>query len=280
MLVPSYENVDPSSLSKEDLAIITGNTKEFVATNLANNWRYEQRREAQSILDFLYLGPTAVIRDRDYLRKEGITMILVARDSRMATRNLLTLDVARDELGIEPGYVNIEGRAQFVSKFPEVVRHINNHLLSIYHGQIQGKDESGQMMLDTSGFRRGKVLIACESGNSLSAVLVTAYLMAMFGKDVPSTIQFVHIQRFCVCFDEDLKRLLQTWGDILRAQASVGRAHLDDQSGSTPTKNKRGLHDFVETEDGEDMDMGDNSWDQERFAGRGTFAPFVDVPEP
>lgn len=282
VIAPSYENVDPGALSKQDLAIITGNSTEFVATNMANDWKYEQRRQAQHILDFLYLGPSGVIRDREYLKREGVSMIIVARDSRLVTRELRTLTAARDELGIEAAYVDIPGREHTVGKFPDVVRLINDHLLSVYHGQMQGKHDDGQMLLDAADFKRGKVLVTCESGNSLSAVLVAAYIMAVFGKDVPTTVQFINIQRFCVCFDEDLKRSLVTWSDILHAQAAVGRSQLSSHQGANTTTNKkRGLNTSgAEDEYGLDTDMADDNRDEERFSGRAGFAPFRDVPQP
>ncbi|KAK5636097.1 hypothetical protein RRF57_011809 [Xylaria bambusicola] len=83
-IVPSYDNVDPSSLSKEDLAIITQNGLEQVAQDSAAHWTYESRRVAQPILDYLYLGPSNVLKNRKWLQDEGVTMILAARDSKQA----------------------------------------------------------------------------------------------------------------------------------------------------------------------------------------------------
>src|SRR4051794_26949193 len=53
-IVPSFENVDTMQLTVEDLNIITQN-KTQIANESGANWKYESRRLAQPVLDFLYL---------------------------------------------------------------------------------------------------------------------------------------------------------------------------------------------------------------------------------
>lgn len=278
VMTPSYDNVDPSQLTLEDLAIITQNESHLIAQNIACNWKYEQRREAQRILDFLYLGPNSVIRNHAFLEQEKITMILIVRDSRLASQNFVSVNNAVKALGVEAQYMDVASPQDLIHSFSGAVSRINDHLLSVYHKQAQGREANGQMLLDTSEFVRGKVLVTCESGNDLSSTVVAAYIMAVFGKDFASAIQFVSIQRFCTLFGEDVKRLLQSWGDILQARATVAR----DRTGAQvhpASKGKRGLealHDenMEGSDDGSTADM-----DQDRFLGRSTFAPFVDIPE-
>lgn len=277
VMTPSYENVDPSQLTTEDLAIITRNEAQLVAPNMAGNWRYEQRREAQRILEFLYVGPNAVIRDHDFLQREGITMVMVARDSRLASRNLLSVESATRALGIASQYVDIGSPQQFIHGFPDTIRDINNHLLSVYHRQIQGRNEHGHLLLDPTGFVRGKVLVTCESGNELSPAIVAAYIMSVFGKDMASALQFISVQRFCVCFDEDMKRLLLTWEDIHRARASVARARTPVVGQPGPVAKEKRRLDHLRDEDDE-MGLSESTMDRDRFNGRDTFVPFVDLP--
>ncbi|KAL4728884.1 hypothetical protein ACLX1H_003285 [Fusarium chlamydosporum] len=217
-LMPSYENVDPSQLTAQDVAIITRNMKQ-IATDRAADWSYEQRREAQKLVDFLYLGPNSVAKDHDWLRQEGITMFLVARDSRMGGMKLNGVEKAAKALGIVVEYVDLEGYDKLITSFSVVIRAINDHLLSIYHRQTKEVTEDGEMVVDPSNFHRGKVLITCETGNDRSAALAAAYIMAVFGKDMITAVQFINIQRFCCSFDEDVKRKLQSWEDILRARS-------------------------------------------------------------
>ena len=277
VLAPSYENIDPSQLTAEDLAIITRNETELVAPNMAGSWAYEKRREAQRILDFLYVGPNAVIRDLAFLQRESITMIIVARDSRLAGRNLLSVDNAIQALGIVGRYIDVGSPQELIQGFPDTIRDINNHLLSVYHSQ--SRDENGQLAPHSKGVVGGKVLVTCESGNELAPTIVAAYVMSVFGQKMASTLQFISVQRFCVCFDEVIKRLLLSWEDILRARASVAQstALVAGQPGPA-TKGKRGL-DHLRDED-EEMGSGENIMDHDRFRGRDAFVPFVDLPNP
>ncbi|KAM5342332.1 hypothetical protein ACJ41O_013298 [Fusarium nematophilum] len=265
-LMPSYENVDPSQLTARDVEIITQNATQ-IATDRAADWSYEQRREAQQVLDFLYLGPNSVVRDHAFLQREGITMILVARDARMAGMKLNSVEKAAQALGLAVHYVDVEGHHQLISRFPDTVRAINDHLLAVYHSQAQGRGHDGSLVVEQGSFRRGKVLIACETGNDRSAAIAAAYIMAVFGKDMVTTIQFICIQRFCCCFDEDVKRKLQSWEDILRARAQVAAAttHCEGHV-------KRRIDDFMDADT-----TCQSAQDQDRFQGRAAFAPFVDI---
>ncbi|KAI1081629.1 phosphatases II [Whalleya microplaca] len=286
-VVPSYTNIDPTSLSAADLEIITQNGKEQIAHDSALSWTYESRRVAQPVLDFLYLGPSTVARDRQWLRDHGITMLLAARDSQMAKFRLLAIDQVAQELGLQAAHVDVSGHQELIRAFPSTVRKINNHMLDIYHQQRVDRKElatgvggdGDNMVIDQQNFRRGKVLVFCETGNSRSAAVVVAYLMAVMGMDLVQACQFVHFKRFSVSLDEDLKQVLRTYCDILAAQRTV---HFHELHGS-PVRvgnSKRGIDATVD----EDADMGgpgdDGPVDQDRFAGRQGFVPFVDVDEP
>jgi serine/threonine/tyrosine-interacting protein len=266
-LMPSYENVGSTQLTRHDLEIITQNAIQ-IAQDRSSDWSYEQRRRAQPLLDFLYLGPNSVIRDLAFLEHAGITLIMVVRDSRMTNTRLASLDKARRALNIQHHYVDFQGNEQLIGMFPGVIRIINDHLLSIHHTGAGGTNA-----------RRGKVLIACETGNERSATLAAAYIMAMFNADMITTLQFISVQRFCCCLDEDVKRKLQCWEDLLHAQSQVaaqnrsveGTQHLP----SNVQHAKRHIDEVVgmsqELVTDQDMDM----TDEDRFTGRAAFVPFV-----
>ncbi|POR36605.1 Serine/threonine/tyrosine-interacting protein [Tolypocladium paradoxum] len=289
-LMPSLEHADPTQLTAADLAIITGNATQ-VARDRATTWTYEQRREAQPILDFLYLGPTSVLRDHAFLTAEGITMVLVTRDARMAGGRILSLERATAAVGIRPVVVDIDGPQGMVRAFPEVVRLINDHLLALYHAQAPERSQQGQQLAKpAAGLRRGKVLVVCESGNDRSAGIVAAYIMAMFGKSMVPTIQFICVQRFCCSFDEDVKRTLQTWEDILKARHAVAQhsqAGAHGQSGGAAqsgpatgagVRAKRGVDDMMDLD--QDAASGKQprpATDLDRFTDRDAFAPFKDT---
>ncbi|KAJ4321308.1 hypothetical protein N0V84_005442 [Fusarium piperis] len=268
-LLPSYENVDPHQLTPRDVAIITQNVTHS-PTDRASDWSYEQRREAQPLLNFLYLGPNSAARDGAFLRSEGITMVLVARDARMAGMKLMSIEKVTQTLGIVVHYVDIDGYDNMIGCFSNTIRAVNDHLLAIYHSQAQGRSRDGSLVVEPATFRRGKVLVACETGNDRSAALAAAYIMALFGKDMVTTIQFISVQRFCCCFDEDVKRKLQSWEDILRARSQVA------SQAKIAGHGKRHIDEVMETQG--NADQGDAvALDHDRFQGRDAFVPFMDM---
>ncbi|KAM0421505.1 hypothetical protein ACHAPT_010679 [Fusarium lateritium] len=270
-LLPSYENVDPQQLTPKDVAIITQNVT-HAPTDRASDWSYEQRREAQPLLNFLYLGPNSVARDRKFLKREGITMVLVARDARMAGMKLMSIENVTQALDIEVHYVDMEGYDNMISSFSNTIRAVNDHLLSIYHSQAQGRSKDGSLVVEPSTFRRGKVLVACETGNDRSAAMAAAYIMALFGKDMITTVQFISVQRFCCCFDEEVKRKLQSWEDILRARSQVASQAKHAGHG------KRHIDEVMDVDMQGNADAADAiALDHDRFQGRDAFVPFVDM---
>ncbi|KAI0132066.1 dual specificity phosphatase [Xylariales sp. AK1849] len=312
--MPSYASVDPLFLSAADLEIITRN-KTQEAYDSVNNWTYEDRRTAQPILDFLYLGPSSIARDKEFLKSEGITMLLAARDSRMAQARLMGVDRVARELGIHAEHIDVSGHQELIRSFPDAVRKINEHMLDVYRSQAvnvsQDADTNGisnpehlqtpdSMVVDRTHFRRGKVLIFCETGNDRSAGIVIAYLMSVFGMDMIQACQFIQFRRFCVSLDEDMKFLLQTFEGILNAQKTVHRHQLHNNQLLTPasavtpatanpatpqfvaalpaknTRTKRGIEDTMD--DDEDMGGGEGGFtlDRDRYTDRPAFVPFVD----
>lgn len=136
----------------------------------------------------------------------------------------------------------------------------------------------------SNGQQLGKVLVFCESGNERSAGVVAAYLMEMHEDvDYIKAMQLCQAQRFCVNFDDSMKRLLQGYWDILCAQRTVqaqqqahenGTGHgMNGVSGFTNGASARTKRVLERSQD-DDVNMDDDD-DLERFGGR-TFAPFID----
>ncbi|KAM3084991.1 hypothetical protein ACMFMG_003432 [Clarireedia jacksonii] len=207
--------------------------------------------------------PSSAARDIDALRKEGITMLLVIRDSMTAQARILSGAKVAEQLGIEAGAIDVSGNMELIAAFPRAVSLINDHLIRIFRQQNpQGIPDS----TDVSEGPIPKVLIFCESGNERSAAVVVAYIMATYGLGLVEAIQYVQNQRFCVAFDDEMKHTLLNYLQLLEAKRSVSEARK-----ATPAaiKSKR-RHD----EDEEmDIDM-DHQDDIDRFFGRTKFAPF------
>jgi serine/threonine/tyrosine-interacting protein len=267
LALPSYSG-SGYGYSDADREILHMLTQKRHAKLGVRDWKYENRRAAQSILSFLYLGPSAAARDVDYLRQEGITMLLVIRDTKTAMARLLSGDKAAAALGIESAAVDVAGSQELIAAFPKAIKIINEHLIRVYkqtiaNGAIPNKSN------------RGRVMVFCESGNERSAAVLAAYIMATYGTDLVAAIQYVQSQRFCVAFDDGLKNLLLNYQDLLYAQKSVIASYLTpEQCGpSMPAKIKRRREDTEDDDEDFDMDRAD---DQERFGERSSFVPFRD----
>ncbi|RDW91956.1 hypothetical protein BP5796_01350 [Coleophoma crateriformis] len=259
IILPAYALVDGESITNDDLKILTqGN---HIAKPHAN-WRYEERREAQAILPFLYLGPSVAARNISALQKEGITMLLVIRDTVMAQAKFLSGDKVAAQLGIESTTVDVSGQQELIAAFPRAIKVINDHLISVYR---------------KSDMRKwGKVMVFCESGNERSASVVAAYIMQMHNVELVEAIQYIQSQRFCIALNDEHKNLLYSWQQLLEARRHVSQAQTSvQQSATTHTltpKCKRGRRDL----DDEDMDMDpDRADDEARFEGRAAFKPFL-----
>lgn len=182
------------------------------------DWTYAQRRAAQQILPFLYLGPASIARDKDFVRNEGITLLLSIRDKRSAIARLLSGAKVAEELGIQADAVDIESEQELISRYPSIIRGINQHLLS----GVSARPDLPP-----------RVLVFCESGNGRSASVVIAYIMSMMNLDMASAMWAVHHRRFCIDVDESMQTLLQSYDAILDAKREVAKARRQEATTSS-----------------------------------------------
>ncbi|KAI9867482.1 MAG: hypothetical protein M1813_009041 [Trichoglossum hirsutum] len=289
----SHNPVSSEVKNAEFLSRVTSG--DFSAPKSPLEWKYEWRRRAQRILPFIHLGPIGAIRDRDFLRSEGITLLLAVRNTRSAQAKLLDGRKVADEVGIASHAVDVDGNLELIAAFPRAVQLINDHLSQIYLRQLQAlpKDPLGKPMVDSSNISMGKVLVFCESGNERSAAVVVAYIMTMYGLDLIRAIQIAQSQRFCAVFDDDMKNLLLSYATILEAQRDVARSAVTPALAVGPerfskTGNvagsgldlgagravKRSVDEVYDT----DMECGDaeDQFDSSRFDKREGYAPFQD----
>ena len=254
-------------------------------------WKYEQRRMAQQILPFLYLGPMSVAKDRSFLQQQGITMVLAVRNTMSAQARLLGSKAAQ-ELGLDTKMIDVAGNQELIAAFPRAIEAINSHLSVMYkQNQIR---RTQALAIGQAGLQStpGRVLIFCESGNERSATLVAAYIMAMYSTDLVKAIQIVQAQRFAVAFDDSLRNLLLTYEMILKAKRDVVQADnrlLDVPGGVSFTnastgsdqeasrRSKRSKRTFDESyDDAMETDGGIAHQDRGRFEMRDGSAPFQD----
>ncbi|CZT20083.1 uncharacterized protein RCC_05940 [Ramularia collo-cygni] len=238
------------------------NYNNLVSTNAPLEWTYERRREAQTVLPFLCLGPMTAAKDEAWLKKEGITMLLGVRQKHLTFQSRL-MDSAlalADRLGIERHTIELANNQDLIHSFSHNNQLINLHLARNYAA--------------TGNTSLGKVLVFCESGNERSAGVVAAYLMETHANvDHIKAMQLVQAQRFCVNFDDSMKRLLEGYWDILQARRSVA----DEATAAPPrpefNRAKRGLE---RDDDGDELMGAEEMDDVARFGERKAFAPFRD----
>ncbi|KAJ6013596.1 hypothetical protein N7540_008187 [Penicillium herquei] len=180
-----------------------------------SQWSYEMRREAQSILPFLSLGPSSVLRDGNYLRDQGFTLLLAIRNTHSALARLVSGEKAAAELGIQSDTIDVLDNQELISAFPRAIRRINDHLAGV------DKEFSPPEYQDQNGMR--KVLVFCETGNERSAAVVIAYVMTMMNQGALEATRMIQQHRFCVSIEDAVKRLLTAFDSILCAKRDVER---------------------------------------------------------
>ncbi|KAF2634552.1 hypothetical protein P280DRAFT_538592 [Massarina eburnea CBS 473.64] len=266
-----------TGLRATDAELDTSFLREFsldsiLQKNAMIEWQYEKRRQAQRILPWLYLGPLAAAKDREYLAREGITMVFAIRATQNSMNGILqsAKEVCQEVAAIEaPNFFQLTG------KLGEATRIVNTHVAK-YRKHTEA----------TGNAQLGKVLLFCESGNEKSAAVAAAYLMETLDDfDYIKSMQVCQAQRFCVNFDDTVKLCLRSYWDILVARRSVSKsqsellesAALENRLLEVPNPNpKRSIHDTRDDDDDDDADMldGRDPSDVLRFEGR-DFMPFM-----
>lgn len=244
----------------------------IVQTNILLEWAYERRRQAQMILPWLFLGPMLAAKDKVFMEREGITMVLAIRSQ---PKSMMGAMNAAAQCGVEIATIHAPSYFSLTGRLTEATTLINRHVARVRQ----------QTLAQTGHPTLGKVLVFCESGNEKSAAVVAAYLMETLDNfDYIKAMQVCQAQRFCVNFDDTIKNILRSHWDILLARRSVATsvtpgqtpshhvASSDDTRSlsrlqpSPSAKNKRTIE---QTRDDGDLDMeGTEELDAARFFGR------------
>lgn len=242
---------------------------------LPGHWDYNMRRDAQEVLPFLYLGPLTAAKNRDFLQRAGITMVLgVQPNSPLGAKLTVGAFKVADELGLVKSVIVASDHNDIISILSQATDLINGHLAGMHHG----------VQMSATGSREGKVLVFCETGNDKSAAIVAAYLMQTFTKiDCVRALQICCQRRFCCTFDDNLKHKLNTfWGMVVaKREVTDGSlfSELSLQDGdathrdSGQRKNRKRTRSY-EDDENETVDDSGSADDAERFKGR-NLTPFI-----
>lgn len=221
------------------------------------------------------------------MKEDGISLLLVIRDTRSAISGLLSGKKIADQLGIDHAAVDVDGNAQLIHiGFSRAISIINDHLISRYQQHASSLPTDADAFYTTKTAARGKVLVFCESGNERSAAVVAAYIMTVYGLDMVSAVQYLQCQRFCIALNDNLKNLLFSYQQILEARRAVLIAQKDSllqlplQSTRAATP-KRSIDDVDDDSSDVPMDAGDAGYDADGnvdnrgdCGNRKGFAPF------
>jgi serine/threonine/tyrosine-interacting protein len=247
--------------------------------HLGLEWKYAQRRAAQKILPFLLLGPGTAAQDANFVRTQGITLLVAVRSASAARLQSKLLDPSKfaSSTGLQTLTLDLDSPYDMITKLPPAIKAINDHL-----------EQSCSSMLPTSLDNiPAKVLVFCESGNDRSATVVTAYLMVLYGLGAVEAMQLVQSQRFCLAIEDGSKNMLQTFEDILQAKRDVAVEHdLDMQHSQTPMQQANSIvsssrkvskrsYDSANESD-EDMEDRESDLGEGEMKGRLGQAPFQD----
>ncbi|KAJ5950540.1 uncharacterized protein N7479_008953 [Penicillium vulpinum] len=242
-----------------------------------SQWNYDMRRQAQSIFPFLSLGPSACLRDFDYLRSQGFTLLLAIRSRHSALARLVSGDKAAAEVGIIADAIDVLDNQELISAFPRAIRRINDHLA--------GVDMGSDGVLSQSEQQKKKVLVFCESGNERSAGVVIAYIMVMLNIETFEATHMIQQRRFCVSIEDNMKLTLAAFESILSAKCDVERAKkymvrggatLAPPSAPPMLTKKRSFQDHKYDDLAVDEDEMDMDMDEDPFFERKPQAPFQD----
>lgn len=219
------------------------------------------RRTAQHILPFLLLGPSTVARDIDYVRNNGITMMISVRSAVAARAAPKYLDASTfaSAAGLSTLTLDLDSPYDLITRLPQTIKAMNDHL----EGTCC-KGTSCEVENIT-----GKILVFCESGNERSTALVAAYLMILFGVDVVSAMQIIQSQRFCIAPEDGMKNMLTTFEDVLTAKREVTM----QTHGITNELNKKSKRNIDMMYD-DDNEMMDGEVISEDNGARKDWAPF------
>jgi len=264
------EDIDVSFLKELNL-------ESTIQKNTLLEWSYDRRRQAQMILPWLYLGPLTAAKDREWLRRAEVTMVLAIRSRPNSMTGAIQ---AATESCQEVATIEAADYHALIRQLSDITKFINRHLSRLR-----------EFTKATGSPRLGKVLVFCESGNEKAAAVVAAYLMETLDDfDHIKSMQVCQTQRFCVNFDDSIKNMLRSYWDILSARRTVERSISERQKSLAKSigphnplaslqlpqgsilKPKRSIEEI----DG-DVDMSDEGGPSDllRFSGRDN-TPFAD----
>ncbi|GAM84394.1 hypothetical protein ANO11243_023880 [Dothideomycetidae sp. 11243] len=232
-----------------------------IPASASADWKYSARHTAQQIVPTLMLGPTRLAKDPEFLKQHGVTITVGLRPAGEPYSYAIhgAASEVAEKLGIDAVSIEATTNQDLIAEFEAVNFVIKNHL------ETRTRREPER-----------NVLLHCETGNERSACAAAAYLMyTLQNTDHLRAMQLVQSQRFSANFDEDRKRLLQGYWDVVQAERDVRKNQSLNPTGLK--KRGRSAAEADSTSGAEALTEGgiQDADDVERFDGRAA-APYVD----
>jgi len=167
------------------------------------DWTYTKKRDAQEIVPGLWLGPFGAARDQDFLRRAGVTDVLVVR--------------APEEARI------------IAPKYPDVFHYEVLECRDSPFENIIRFFPSVKQLLDGVLARGGRMLIHGNAGMSRSAAFVVAYIMETFNLSSDMAHHYVLTRRHCISINEGFRNQIREYEMLHRVQSQITSGAFSNQ---------------------------------------------------
>ncbi|KAF5361043.1 hypothetical protein D9756_004856 [Leucocoprinus leucothites] len=158
-------------------------------------WKYEMRRECQEILPGLLLGPFAASKSLETLNALGVTHIVCIRD-------------AKEAFSVRPRYPD-----HFKYMVLDVEDNEEQNLIRLFPG--------AKKFIDDAISDKGRVLVHCNGGISLSPAFVVMFVMQHYQLSWEDALHMVQNRRYCISPNGGFLTQIKEYEAIYKASLAV-----------------------------------------------------------
>jgi len=158
-------------------------------------WRYEMRRECQEILPGLLLGPFQASKSLELLQGLHITHIVCIRD-------------AKEAFSVKPRF-----QEHFKYLVLDVEDNEEQNLIRLFPG--------AKAFIDQAIAERGRVLVHCNGGISLSPAFVVMFAMQHYNLSWEDALHMVQNRRYCISPNGGFLTQIKEYESIYKAKNAV-----------------------------------------------------------
>lgn len=158
-------------------------------------WKYEMRRECQEILPGLLLGPFSASKSLETLNSLDITHIVCIRD-------------AKEAFSVRPRYPE-----RFQYMVLDVEDNEEQNLIRLF--------PCAKKFIDDAISAKGRVLVHCNGGISLSPAFVVMFVMQHYQLSWEDALHLVQNRRYCISPNGGFLTQIKEYEAIYKASLAV-----------------------------------------------------------